>query len=140
MKKNIFKFIICICALSIFAFVSCKSENKLIGNWSTKEFIYNNNSQNVIESNLVIFKENGKYFIGGNSGLNSYNAPIKFIDNKITVSENFALTKMAGSPEQMDYEEIFIKTLATCDTFILENNTLTIFNSKENAKIIFIKK
>ena len=47
---------------------------------------------------------------------------------------------MAGSTEQMDYEEIFIKTLATCDTFILENNTLTIFNSKENAKIIFIKK
>lgn len=79
------------------------------GNWKLSSIIKDNVYQPVFNVDLVIEGSAAdKYLIGGSAGANVFNADIEVSKNRARVSDNFALTKMLGSEEEMAFEQMYI--------------------------------
>lgn len=79
--------------------------------------------------------------ITGCSGINQYFGEIKFKGDKISVGDKMGSTKMAGAPEAMEFEDLFLKGLTGADKIYLEATgeavILKIENTKDNITLIF---
>lgn len=85
-------------------------KSSFAGNWKLSSIIIKDNIyQPVLNVDLVIDEfDADKYLIGGSAGVNVFNTDIEVIKNKARVSDNFALTKMLGSEEEMAFEQMYI--------------------------------
>lgn len=145
--KNLFYFL----AL-LFAFTGCTSakvktdfdSSVYIGTWQIDSFQMDGIFQQIAVSEITFETDQGKTFnIYGNSGVNSFFGEVKIDGSSFSVGENMGSTKMAGSPEAMEYEDNFLACLTTAEKIELhEDGTillLTISSSKTNSQLHFRK-
>ena len=83
--------------------------------------------------------EDNQFFVAGNSGVNRFNGIVKVQGNKIII-ENLASTRMMGSEEEMEYENLFLQTLTGVSTFKIKDNKLKIINADKKLELNFIRK
>lgn len=79
------------------------------GNWQLFFLVKDDVNQPASLVDLIIEPSGeNKYLIGGSAGANVFNADIEVSKNRARVSDNFALTKMLGSEEEMAFEQMYI--------------------------------
>lgn len=115
-----------------------------LGTWQIDSFQIYGIFQQIAMSEITFEEVHGKsYNIYGNSGVNSFFGEVKIDGSTLSVADNMGSTKMAGSPEAMEYEDNFLKCLTTADNIEIhrEENILilTIFSSKTNSSLYFRK-
>ena len=96
--------------VSIFVFAGCENQNDLSGNWQIDSLIQDGVYQQIAVSDISFLMEDNQFFVAGNSGVNRFNGIVKVQGNKIII-ENLASTRMMGSEEEMEYENLFLQTL-----------------------------
>lgn len=148
------KLLILVTALfSIFTF-GCKrvekntassfSPDEFSGIWKTLSLEKEGIQQQIAESEISFeVKDSQTLSVNGNSGVNTFFGDVIIKDGKVTVSDKMASTKMAGSPEAMEFEDLFLSCLTGADDFeIFEKDNesiLKISNQKTATSISFVK-
>ncbi len=129
----------------LLAITSC-SNNTLEpeGTWSIYSFSIEGKSQQLAVSNITFEKiSEDSYSINGNSGVNSYFGNISVKGTKLQTTSNFGSTKMAGSLDDMQFENNFLKCLtgATNARTYEENGNqlLEITNANEKSVLTFVR-
>ncbi len=135
MKKIIFT----VLAAAALFFTSCNESEKLTGKWKTSALLKDGTEQILVESGISFKTENGGLIAAGNSGVNYYSAEVSAKNGKIKVSDKFALTRKMGTPEEMEFENLFIETLINADSYEISDNTLFIKNSRNNLELQFTR-
>ena len=132
-----------ICFLSflmcIFVFAGCENQNDLSGNWQIDSLIQDGVYQQIAVSDISFLMEDNQFFVAGNSGVNRFNGIVKVQGNKIII-ENLASTRMMGSEEEMEYENLFLQTLTGISDYKIKDNNLKIINVDKKLELNFIKK
>lgn len=128
-----------------FAFIGCKNEANVVGEWETRSLEINGIPQEICISNITIAqKTNNEYSFNGDSGVNRFFGSVEIKGNSFSVKDDMGSTKMMGEPRAMEFEDNFIKTLIEADSVKVytENNAdfLTIENKDKTMKLVFIKK
>lgn len=116
-----------------------------LGTWQIYSFQIDGISQQIAISEITFEEAHGKsYSIYGNSGVNSFFGEVKIDGASISVGDNMGSTKMAGSPEVMEFEDNFLACLTSAEKIEIteEGNALilTISNTKTNSVLQFIKR
>lgn len=92
-----------------------------------------------VESDAMLsFTDNGE--VNGNTGINVINFPYT-VDNKshsIKFSQG-QITMMAGSPEEMETEKLFLDNLVKVKNYSLTGKTLTLYSEDGAALLSFTK-
>ena len=92
-----------------------------------------------VESDAMLsFTDNGE--VNGNTGINVINFPYT-VDNK-SHSIKFGqgqITMMAGSPEEMETEKLFLDNLVNVKNYSLTGKTLTLYSEDGAALLSFTK-
>ncbi len=137
--------------VSLVLFAGCKGKTKvdetLAGKWETAVLEKDGAVQTLVISDMNLEPEKGdmtKYKIWGNSGINTYNGNIVIKDGKVIPDDKMLSTKMAGSPEDMSFEDLFLEGLTGADKAeIIVNESgekfLEFTNSIKKIKITFKK-
>lgn len=132
-----------ICFLSflmcIFVFAGCENQKNLLGNWQIESLISDGVYQQIAISDINFLMEENQLFAAGNSGVNRFNGNVKVQGNKIII-ENLASTRMMGSEEAMEYENLFLQTLTGIFDYKIKDNKLKIINADKKLELNFIKK
>lgn len=115
-----------------------------IGTWQIDSFQIDGIFQQIAISEITFEEVHGKsYNIYGNSGVNSFFGEVKIDGSTLSVADNMGSTKMAGSPEAMEYEDNFLKCLTTAEKIQIREDgnilILTISSSKTNSQLHFRK-
>lgn len=129
----------------VLAFIGCKNEMNVVGEWETCSLEINGIKQEICISNITISKKtNNEYSFNGNSGVNRFFGSVEIKGNSFSVKDDMGSTKMMGEPRAMEFEDNFIKTLIEADSVKVytENNAdfLIIENKNKTMKLVFIKK
>ena len=125
--------------VSIFVFAGCENQNDLSGNWQIDSLIQDGVYQQIAVSDISFLMEENQLFVAGNSGVNRFNGVVKVQGNKIII-ENLASTRMMGSEEAMEYENLFLQTLTGISDYKIKDNKLKIINADKKLELNFIKK
>ena len=125
--------------VSIFVFAGCENQNDLSGNWQIDSLIQDGVYQQIAVSDISFLMEDNQFFVAGNSGVNRFNGIVKVQGNKIII-ENLASTRMMGSEEEMEYENLFLQTLTGVSTFKIKDNKLKIINTDKKLELNFNRK
>lgn len=117
----------------------------LTGRWEIHNFEINGVMQQLAFSDISLKQKTaGTFEANGNSGVNTFFGDIVFKNGKIFVSDRLASTKMAGSPEAMEFEDNFMACLTASDKFEIETKAnakiLKIQSSSKKSVLYFIKK
>ena len=91
-------------------------------------------------SDLSVIKEDGKVFVAGNSGVNRYNGIVTFKDKKSFEIKNLASTRMMGSLEEMEFENLFLQTLTGVVEFCVSDDYLVLENKEKQLTLTFFRK
>lgn len=115
------------------------------GSWEISEFVKGETAQQIAESDITFVKESGTNFtVNGSSGVNLFTGSVSVADGKITVSDNMASTKMAGSPEAEAFENEFLAVLTAADKVEVTEadgvKLLKLTDSETNSTLTFAKK
>ena len=125
--------------VSIFVFAGCENQNVLSGNWQIDSLIQDGVYQQIAVSDISFLMEDNQFFVAGNSGVNRFNGIVKVQGNKIII-ENLASTRMMGSEEEMEYENLFLQTLTGVSNFKIKDNKLKIINADKKLELNFFRK
>lgn len=130
---------------AVFAFVGCKNDANVIGEWETRSLEINGIAQEICVSNITISKKsNNVYSFNGESGVNSFFGSAEIKGNSFSVKDDMGSTRMLGEPRAMEFERNFMQTLIDAKSVKVstENNSefLTIENKDKTMKLVFIKK
>ncbi|MGN0739549.1 MAG: META domain-containing protein [Treponema sp.] len=136
MKKIIFA----VLAAAALFFTACNESEKLTGEWQTSALFKDGTEQALVESGISFKTENDRLTAAGNSGVNNFIAEVSAKNGKIKVSDKFASTKKMGSPEEMEFEDMFIETLINAESYEILDGTLSIKNSRNNLELQFTRK
>ena len=132
-----------ICFLSflmcIFVFAGCENQKNLLGNWQIESLISDGVYQQIAISDINFLMEENQLFVAGNSGVNRFHGIVKMKGKKIII-ENLASTRMMGSEEAMEYEDLFLQTLTGISDYKIKDNKLKIINADKKLELNFIKK
>lgn len=134
------KILLAVMAATSLFFVSCKESEKIDGEWRISALIKDGVAQALVESNITFDTKSSPVRVGGCSGVNFYSAEASVKNGKISVSDKFALTRKMGSPEEMEFEDLFLKVLISADSYTLSDDTLSIKNSDGTLELQFVKK
>ena len=125
--------------VSIFVFAGCENQKDLFGNWQIDSLIQDGVYQQIAVSDISFLMEDNQFFVAGNSGVNRFNGIVKVQGNKIII-ENLASTRMMGSEEEMEYENLFLQTLTGVSIFKIKDNKLKIINADKKLELNFFRK
>lgn len=130
---------------AVFAFVGCKNDANVIGEWETRSLEINGIVQEICVSNITISKKsNNVYSFSGESGVNRFFGSAEIKGNSFSVKDDMGSTRMLGDPKAMEFERNFMQTLIEAKSVKVttENNSefLTIENKDKTMKLVFIKK
>lgn len=128
------------CLICIFCFAGCKEEEKFEGSWQIESLVKENVYQSICISDLSVIKEDGKVFVAGNSGVNRYNGIVTFKDKKSFEIKNLASTRMMGSLEEMEFENLFLQTLTGVVEFCVSDDYLVLENKEKQLTLTFFRK
>lgn len=146
MKKALYIF----AALAAFTMVSCSSTkgsktpapiekdalpSELCGEWKIIS-LTDIPKEKMIEATLFVSPEDavpGFYTVQGFSGVNQFFATIGDSLKSFPIGETMASTKMMGTPEEMEFEDSLVHTLATAAAWKIAGNTLTVSNGEKTA-------
>lgn len=78
--------------------------------------------------------ENGR--ISGKSGVNQYFGSISMVKEKISWGQMGA-TEMAGPPEKMEAESLYVKSLSQTTTYQIAQDVLTFSDAATKTKVVF---
>lgn len=78
--------------------------------------------------------ENGR--ITGKSGVNQYFGSFTMVKGKISWGQ-MGCTEMAGPPERMDAESLYVKSLTQTTTYQIDQDVLTISDAATKTKVVF---
>ncbi len=141
MKKNLLFGLL----MSGLVFAGCKESeaNRVIGNWKVQEFEKDGSKIPIEESGISFEQESENVFkVNGNSGINTFFGNVEIKNKGIVVDDKMASTKMAGSPEAMEYEDNFLLCLTGADGIELDESdgkkVLKLSSSKNNMTIHFV--
>lgn len=102
------------------------------GKWTLSSFLKDNSEQQIFDVQMTLEQKDGKtYFMGGKAGVNVFNGDIEIDGNKGVPSDKLALTKMLGSPEEMEFERLY--------TSMFEGNLLMETFVRNGTKILSIE-
>ena len=140
MKKVIFAAAI---ALSAVIFAGCKTKgvDLVSGDWNLIQYNIEENAIALQEASVSFVSEGKELKVSGFSGVNLFSGSSAVSGNKISLNEDFASTKMAGSQEEMEFERKFLNSLGGADRLEVksegEKKFLHIFNSTEKSELVF---
>lgn len=135
-----------ILTLGLFTMTGCKTDTKdFEGSWTIYGFSINGTAQQIAVSEITFEQQTANQFsVTGNSGVNAFFGDVTINGSKIKPSQNFGSTKMAGSPEAMEYEDNFLKCLLGASKAKIRTEGgfefLEITNSKDKSTLTFIRK
>lgn len=146
--KNILYFLVFMIILAGCTSTKVKTDSAAttyLGTWQIDSFQIDGIFQQIAISEITFEEVHGKsYNIYGNSGVNSFFGEVKIDGSTLSVADNMGSTKMAGSPEAMEYEDNFLACLTSAEKIEIteEGNALilTISNTKTNSVLQFIKR
>ena len=123
-----------------FLFGCTDEEKNLEGSWKLVLYEKNGVAQEIEDTTLNIHFEGKKNIqISGNAGVNNFYASVELSDDSIKSVSDIVTTKMAGSPEAMQFENEYLATLSGIDAFDIENDIdtkyLIITNSYEDSAL-----
>jgi heat shock protein HslJ len=123
-----------------FLFGCTDEEKNLEGSWKLVLYEKNGVAQEIEDTTLNIHFEDKKNIqISGNAGVNNFYASVELSDDSIKSVSDIVTTKMAGSPEAMQFENEYLATLSGIDAFDIENDIdtkyLIITNSYEDSAL-----
>ncbi len=127
--KTVFNTIL-ICIL--FTAMSCEDTKNTKPSGDYQIAILNNND---VQDAITLTFDEANNRISGNSGCNSYFGSYTITDSQITF-EGLGSTKMACPPEKMKLEQEFLTTINTVDSFLIDNNKLSLFNNNGDVIVI----
>lgn len=145
MKANKLLITSIIVAFCVFLAGCNESEaDKMNGNWTTQAFEINGELQEIVESNINIEHSSGKNFnVTGCSGINRFSGTVKITDSKLEFDDRMAMTKMAGDPVSMQFEDNFVQCLLHSDIYSVNESNgskyLIVENSQDHMKLTFKK-
>lgn len=125
--------------LSIFLFAGCENKSDIIGNWQIESLIKDGVYQQIAVSDISFMMQENQLFAAGNSGVNLFNGIVKVKGNKIII-DNLASTRMMGSEDAMEYENLFLQTITGTLDYEIKDNKLKIINADKNLELNFFKK
>ena len=125
--------------VSIFVFAGCENQNDLSGNWQIENLKSDGVYQQIAVSDINFLMEENHFFVAGNSGVNRFHGIVKMKGKKIII-ENLASTRMMGSEEAMEYEDLFLQTITGTLDYEIKDNKLKIINADKNLELNFFKK
>lgn len=126
--------------ISIFGFVGCSGNKNLLGEWQIESLKKDEIYQTLAISDFKAIEKANEFFVAGNSGVNFFNGKIKNKGkNKISI-ENLATTRMAGGPEETEFENLFLETLSGILSVNIQDDILTLTNSEKKLELKFRKK
>ena len=134
MKKTLF-ILACCCSL----FLGCSSKENFAGSWETTLLSKDGVVQSLCVSGMEIKPEGNLWSVSGNSGVNRFMGSFAASKGKITPDDKFASTRMMGTPEAQEFEDLFLKAFTFADSYTLKDNILRIENSKDNLILEFKK-
>ena len=140
MKKVIFAAAIVLSAV-IFAGCKTKGADLVSGDWNLIQYNMEENAIALQEASVSFVSEGKELKVSGFSGVNLFSGSSAVSGNKISLNEDFASTKMAGSQEEMEFERKFLNSLSGADRVEVksegEKKFLHIFNSAEKSELVF---
>ncbi len=107
------------------------------GNWKLEKLLKDDDEQNIFVVELGLDKKDGNdYSIRGSAGANVFSGEIKIDGNSADASNGFALTKMMGAPDEMEFERLYLSLFdggLEMSTFVRNGEkVLSIVNPAEN--------
>jgi heat shock protein HslJ len=82
----------------------------------------------------LIIDEQGR--ISGKSGVNQYFGSFSMVNGKISWGQ-MGCTEMAGPPDKMDAENLYVKSLSQTTTYQIAQDVLTFFDAATKTKVVF---
>lgn len=122
-----------------FVLAGCDNKNELLGNWQIESLIKDGVYQQIAVSDINFLMEENHFFVAGNSGVNRFHGIVKMKGKKIII-ENLASTRMMGSEEAMEYEDLFLQTITGTLDYEIKDNKLKIINADKKLELNFFKK
>lgn len=107
------------------------------GNWKLEKLLKDDDEQNIFVVELGLDKKDGNdYSIHGSAGANVFSGEIKIDGNAADASNGFALTKMMGAPDEMEFERLYLSLFGgglEMSTFVRNGEKiLSIVNPSKN--------
>lgn len=107
-------------------------KSEFAGKWTLLSLLKDNEAQQLCDVQMSLEQKDGKtYFMGGSAGVNVFNGDIEIDGNKGVPSDKLALTKMLGSPAEMEFERLY--------TSMFEENLLMETFVRNGTKILSIE-
>ena len=125
-KSLIFPMMILVCA-------SCSSK-ALEGNWIVSALIVDGVEQEIFNSNINFFYENNQIIAKGDAGVNLYNVNV-VIKGKSMETYDMINTGFMGTPDAMNYEDLFFESFINCDSYKIEDDILYIYNQNKKMEL-----
>ncbi|MDE5897727.1 MAG: META domain-containing protein [Treponemataceae bacterium] len=132
-------------ALSFGLLAGCRPTDfkKALGDWQLVHFEKDGVAQTIAISTLNIEEDEaaGSYSVSGFSGVNRFHGAYVVKGKQITVPVGFASTRMAGSPEAMEFESLFLRAMQSPSAWSVVQEDglpmLVIESGAEAAKLSF---
>ncbi|QOD59775.1 META domain-containing protein [Polaribacter haliotis] len=110
--------------------------NAVEGTWTVSE-IHNITKEELTKTQKTPFIKFEEEKVSGNNGCNNYFSSINTIDEKTIKFSMFGETKMMCA--EMKISDAFGSLLSKIDTYSVDKNTLTFFNSEGHKILVFTK-
>lgn len=120
-----------------FCFISCYDDKNFVGDWEIVSLKKDDVYQTIAVSDLKVINKDGKFFVAGNSGVNLFNGQIKNKAKDKIIIENLASTRMMGSPQAMEFENLFLETLTGTVNINIQDDILTLTNPEKKLELKF---
>lgn len=125
-------------------FTGCAKSQDISGQWTIESLEKDGVYQAICFSDINIEKASGNSFnVSGNSGINAFNGKVTLKGNTFKADDKMASTKMAGAPEEMEFEDTFLMCLTGADKAELVDadgyTQLIITNTAKNLVLTFHK-
>ncbi len=85
------------------------AEGSVEGSWRLTDFIKNGDSQKICAVELGLQKNNEGLFVYGEGGVNVFNGTISLSGNLAGDLGGFAMTKMMGPKDDVEFEDLYIQ-------------------------------
>lgn len=153
MKRNIL--VLAMAAAIGLAFAGCVSSSKTddaaaaekpeCTEWVLVTLTGHGNGKAIPTSTLTLTDEgDGKYAFNGHTGINLFNGSLTAKDSSITVGDYLAVTKAAGAPDDMYFEDTLLQLLNNADSWSRSTlygvQTLVIGSSQANLEAVYVDK
>jgi len=107
-------------------------------NWVLVRWISSGVSKHPIHPPAPTLQIGGEGRVSGNAGVNRYTGVVRITDARLNWGDNFALTRMAGPPELMAAENLYLDDLLSTRIVTVHDDRL-IFTGEKPLRLEFVR-